>query len=133
MESNMQSVIDTTLKELDWIFERLTETTIVSGFTGKTGTFTFFIFGSPDWVILTSYAGLAPVPPIDLPSVCTQLARLNHDATFAKYSLDGEARIVLSVELPISGVNRASLDSALEAICDCTEELYERFSQYRKE
>ena len=128
----MKNSIDTILNNLNWKYERLNETTIVSGFKGKDSAFTFFIFYADEWIVFLSYANLLPIPKEKISIICEILAKLNSDIPFVKFSIDEKSNIIISIEWPIDLLNGTLVEISLGSLCTNTEILFEKMLDYQE-
>lgn len=128
----MNSNIDIYLNNSNWKFERINDTTIVSGFKGDSATYTLFIFDADEWVYFITYANLLPIPAEQRNELSFILAKLNHDTPFVKFSIDGKSNIVVSVELPNFLINETSVNISLETLCAATEFINDLLPDYHE-
>lgn len=105
------------LRQYGWGFNDFTAESILSGFTGSSSEFTILVSATDEWTVLS----ISPLVPCSLENsrlnLLNYLAQLNFHATLAKFSLDDEDNVVLTVELPSSGLNYDSFVVALESLC----------------
>lgn len=103
-----------------WPFERVAEgnaPTWRSGFRGQVAPFRFYIRLTENWVFFI----IAPfvLPPRDAESAANlhrRLLRLNQDMTLAKFALDSDDDIVLTVEFPSRSLDYDGFKNALDAL-----------------
>jgi len=106
------------LKEAGWPCERINEDTWRSRFKTKKATFPFFVRVDPaGWVVL------AIVPfsrsPEEVPAadaLYQRLLELNHKLLMAKFSIDDDLDVVLSVEYPTGAIDASEFRDALDAL-----------------
>jgi hypothetical protein len=127
----MNKKIDNYLQKLNWKFERINETTIVSGFKGKDAPFTFFIFDSDEWVIFLTYPNLIPIPEEKKGEISIILTKFNFDTPFVKFSMDDKGNVIIAVELHESSINEISVEVALDSLCSNAESLFDQLSDYK--
>lgn len=125
----MEQNIDSYLEKLNWKFERVNETTIVSGFKGEDSTFTFYIFSDQDWIIFSIFPNLKVVTSEKISEITHLLTRMNFDTTLVKFSLDEKANVIISIELPICTLSETVVEIALDAICSKANDLYKHLPE----
>jgi len=126
----MNNDIDNFLNKLNWKFERLNDTMIVSGFTGNTTSFTFYISDADEWIIFLTYANLLPIPEKNRSEIFSILTKLNYETPFVKFSIDGKSNIVVLVELPNKLLTETSVQISLDSLCTYTEIVYDLLPDY---
>ena len=112
-----------------WPVERLGDTTARSSFTSANRTFPFFVH------IDAMFVTLAAVPYARLPASETaanklmdRLLHLNREINLAKFSVDDDGDVVLSVEYPLADLQDSEVCDALQAICFYAERHWEEVS-----
>ena len=111
---------DKTLEEFltrdDWPYERLDTNTWRSGFRGENSNFRFFIRLTENWVFFT----IVPFVPTKRmqsdPKLYKRLLELNREINLAKFALDDDSDVVLTVEMPSEGIGFAEFKDALDAL-----------------
>lgn len=100
-----------------WPIEPLRDNTIRSSFRGDLRTFSFFVHAEGTYLVL------AAVPYIRLPieegpaqRLMDCLLHLNREMMFAKFSVDDDGDVVLSVEYPITDLDESELRDALDVL-----------------
>jgi hypothetical protein len=98
-------------------YERVDETTIGSAFRGQSASFPFFIRLTEDWIFftITPFVGAPPNERALLP-LYRRLLELNRTMNLAKFALDEDLDVLLTVELPTEDVSATELDDALNAL-----------------
>lgn len=88
-----------------------------TGFRGKTSNFTIFVHLTENWIIF-SIAPFVNAPEDDIcrRNLHTHLLRLNFIINMAKFSLDEENDVVLTVELPTEGLDYSGFSDGLNAL-----------------
>jgi hypothetical protein len=124
----MNNDIDNYLNKLNWKFERINESTIVSGFKGNTTSFTLYIYDADEWVILLTYANLLPIPDEKRNEVINAITKLNFETPIVKFSCDDNSNIVVSVELYKNSINENSLEVSLDSLCSSAENLFDQLT-----
>ena len=100
-----------------WPFERVDHNTWRSGFRGNNACFRFYIRLSDHWVFFTIVPFLvAPKSPEAEQGLCRRLLELNRDMNMAKFALDDDQDVVLTVELPVENLVFSEFKDALDAL-----------------
>src|SRR5262249_32435191 len=108
-----------------WRFERIDDNTWGSAFTGKHATLPFFIRLTDDWIFFTITPFVeAPKNERVLLPLYRQLLDLNRTMNMAKFALDEDMDVLLTVELPTEEVAPSELSDALSALCVYADEHY---------
>lgn len=100
-----------------WPFERLDEHTWRSGFRGDISSFRFFVRLTPNWVFLTIVPFIiAPKSEKAALRLYTHLLTLNREINMAKFAIDQDGDVVLTVELGTETFEEGALKHALDAL-----------------
>jgi len=106
------------LNEAGWPCERINEDTWLSRLRGQDATFPFFVRVDPE-----GHVSFAIVPYVRSPEsgevaerLYARLLTLNHALLMAKFSIDDDLDVVLSVEYPTSQIDRSEFRDAVEAL-----------------
>ena len=112
------STIRTMLQEGGWPCDQINEDTYRSHFRGKRASFPFFVRIDP-----AGYVCFAIVPFLKSPDeqersakLYDRLLELNQSLLMAKFSIDDDLDIVLSVEYPFGQLDRSEFDDALDVL-----------------
>lgn len=111
-----------TIRELleagGWPCDRISEDTWRSHFRGRNGSFPFFVRIDP-----AGYVCFAIVPFLKSPEgegasskLYDRLLQLNQTLLMAKFSIDDDLDVVLSVEYPFEQLDRSEFDDALDVL-----------------
>ena len=114
---------DSTVRELlesgGWPCDRINDDTWRSQFKGRSGKFAFFVRVDRK----AGYVTFAIVPFLRSPQdadradqLYARLLELNHSLLMAKFSIDDDLDVVLSVEYPTPHLDRSEFDDALNAL-----------------
>ena len=114
---------DPTVRELlesgGWPCDRINDDTWRSQFRGRSGKFAFFVRVDRT----AGYVTFAIVPFLRSPQdadranqLYARLLELNHSLLMAKFSIDDDLDVVLSVEYPTSHLDRSEFDDALDVL-----------------
>lgn len=97
--------------------EPLGESTFRSRFRGERRAFPFFVH------VDRTYLSLALVPYVRLPAavdgaekLMVRLLELNREINFAKFSVDDDGDVVLSVEYPLADLDESEIRDALDVL-----------------
>jgi len=106
------------LEEGGWPCDQINEDTWRSHFRGKNASFPFFVRIDP-----AGYVCFAIVPFLKTPEdqdssakLYDRLLQLNQSLLMAKFSIDDDLDIVLSVEYPSGELDRSEFDDALDVL-----------------
>lgn len=112
------ATIEELLRAGGWPCDRITNDTWRSHFKGKQGSFPFYVRLDPE-----GYLTLAIVPFLRTPSdeeaaerLYGRLLELNQQVLMAKFSIDDDLDVVLSVEFPSAEMDRSEWDDALDSL-----------------
>ncbi len=117
LQVNVETV-ESLLREGRWDFSRITEDTWRGHFRGRTSTFPFLVRIMP-----SGYLVFAIVPFLASPEDQTaatalydRLLELNQVLLMAKFSIDDDLDVVLSVEYPTSHFDKSEFVDALDVL-----------------
>jgi hypothetical protein len=101
-----------------WPCERADEQTLRSGFKGDKSEFPFYVRLSENWIFFTIVPFVAtPKGERQALSLYRHLLKLNRDMNLAKFALDDDGDVALSVELPTENLDDSEFKDALDALC----------------
>ena len=105
------------LEAQGWPVERLSESTIRSRFRSKDRIFPLFVHLEPLFVTFAviPFARL-PEDPDAAESLMTRLLKLNREINLAKYSVDDDGDIILSVEYRIEHLDPSEIRDAVDVL-----------------
>jgi len=110
-----------------WPCDRITEDTWRSHIRGRTGSFPFFVRTDPD-----GYLTFAIVPFLKSPEdaaraepLYQRLLQLNQSLWMAKFSIDDDLDVLLSVEYPTGELDRSEFDDALDVLSFYADKYYD--------
>ncbi|MEO6954456.1 MAG: YbjN domain-containing protein [Polyangia bacterium] len=105
------------LKGDGWPVERVDRNTWRSGFRGDVNSFRFYVRLTDNWIFFTIVPFVvAPRSSDHARELYRHLLRLNREINLAKFAIDDDDDVVLTVELPIEDAGDASMKDALEAM-----------------
>ncbi len=88
-----------------------------TGFRGDTSNFNIFVHLTENWLYFTITPFVnAPVDPACEATLHRFLLRLNHAINMAKFSLDSDGDVVLTVELPTENLDYSEFADGLNAL-----------------
>ena len=100
-----------------WPFERIDDNTWRSGFRGDVNSFRFFVRLTDNWIFFTIVPFVvAPKNDACALQLYRHLLKLNREINMAKFAIDDDADVVLTVELPTDNLNEGSFKDALDAL-----------------
>ncbi|MDC0748437.1 MULTISPECIES: YbjN domain-containing protein [Polyangium] len=105
------------LEAQGWPVERLSEATLRSRFRSKDRIFPLFVHLEPLFVTFAviPYARL-PEDPDSAEALMTRLLKLNREINLAKYSVDDDGDIILSVEYRIEHLDPSEIRDAVDVL-----------------
>ena len=100
-----------------WPFERVDDHTWRSGFRGDVNSFRFFVRLTENWIFFTIVPFVvAPKNEQATLQLYRHLLRLNREINMAKFAIDDDADVVLTVELPTENLDASEFKDALDAL-----------------
>ena len=112
------TTVETLLRTGGWPCERISDDTFRSHFRGPHASFPFFVRLDPH-----GFLHFAVVPFLRSPQAAEKahtlydrLLSLNHSLLMAKFSIDDDLDVVLSVEYPTSELDQSEFDDALDVL-----------------
>lgn len=100
-----------------WPFERVDDNTWRSGFRGDVNSFRFFVRLTENWIFFTIVPFVvAPKNESCALQLYRHLLRLNREVNMAKFAIDDDADVVLTVELPTENIDESEFKDALDAL-----------------
>ena len=113
-----------------WHFERREIAVFRTGFLGETGQYDIWLRVTDAWV----YFAISPYVPRrgDLAhgeGVLETLLRANHELNLAKFAVDEDGDVLLSVELPLEGFAYSQFADALTALSHYADSYRARFDE----
>jgi hypothetical protein len=106
------------LRGAGWPCDRITPDTWRSHFRGRRGSFPFYVRIDPAGYITFAIVPFlrAPADPAAAERLYERLLVLNQELIMAKFSIDDDLDVVLSVEYPTEELDRSEWDDALDAL-----------------
>ena len=100
-----------------WPFERVDGHTWRSGFRGDVNSFRFFVRLTDNWIFFTIVPFVvAPKNDQCALQLYRHLLRLNREINMAKFAIDDDADVVLTVEMPTENLDESEFKDALDAL-----------------
>jgi hypothetical protein len=118
--------IESYFKEYQWSYERLDDTHFLSGFDSEvTDTFPIFVTLTPSWI----YFAIVPFVKAPQDPECERvlhghLLRLCQEINMAKFSVDPDGDVILTVELPRENLDYSEFSDALGALSYYADQTY---------
>jgi hypothetical protein len=110
-------VVEEYLKRDEWPFERVSEGTWRSGFRGETNSFRFFVRLTESWIFFTILPFVvAPRSERCERNLHRHLLRLNRTINLAKFAVDDDGDVLLTVEFPTESFDYSEFKDALDAL-----------------
>jgi hypothetical protein len=111
------ATVEDYLRKEERPFERIDASTWRSAFHGETKSFRFFIRLTENWIFFTIVPFvLAPKTERGQHSLHRLLLRLNREINMAKFAIDDDEDVVLTVELPTENLDQSEFKDALDAL-----------------
>lgn len=100
-----------------WPIEPLRELTFRTSFRGRLRSFTFFVHVDGTHIILAAvpYVRIPPDPAV-ADRLMDRLLHMNREMNLAKFSVDDDGDVVLSVEWPMAEMDTSELRDALDVL-----------------
>jgi hypothetical protein len=110
--------------------ERIDPATWRSAFHGGPRSFRFFVRLTEDWIFFTiAPFVVAPRSPGAEHRLHRQLLRLNREINLAKFAIDEDADVVLTVELPTENLDPSEFKDAIDALIHYADQHYEEVAR----
>ena len=119
--------IESYFDQYDWTYEQLDETHFLTGFSSEvTDSFAIYITLTPNWV----YFAITPFVEAPQDAQCERrlyghLLRLCQQINMAKFAVDADGDVILTVELPRENLDYSEFSDALGALSHYADESYE--------
>ena len=112
-----------------WRFEKKRHDLYRSGFVGENGQYEIWVRYADPWVYFTINPYVdRPEGREHGPAVLDLLLRANHDLNMAKFAVDSDGDVSLSVELPTEGFGYSQFSDALTALSHYADAYQLRFA-----
>ncbi|HJL20383.1 MAG TPA: YbjN domain-containing protein [Sandaracinaceae bacterium LLY-WYZ-13_1] len=125
------STIRSILEQGGWPCDQISDDTWRSHFRGRSASFPFFVRLDP-----AGYVCFAIVPFVKSPEdkgqskrLYDRLLELNQSLLMAKFSIDDDLDVVLSVEYPSEELDRSEFDDALDVLSYYADRHYDELRQ----
>jgi hypothetical protein len=118
--------IESYFEQYNWQYEQLDETHFLSGFKSEvTDTFPIYVTLTPNWVYFTIVPFIqAPANPECERKLYRHLLRLCQEINLAKFSVDSDGDVILTVELPRENLDYSEFADALGALSYYADDTY---------
>ena len=119
------TVIQEYFQQYGWTFEPQGENDFLTGFRGDVSLYRIRIRLAEDWVYFTiSPFIVAPQDPDCERKLYRHLLKLNHEMNMAKFTVDSDGDVVLTVELPSGSLDYGEFCDALGALAYYADDNY---------
>lgn len=110
-------IIQGYFEQYGWSYEQIDETDFRTGFRGDVSIFRITVRLSGDWV----YFSISPFVVAPQDAECERklhrhLLKLNHEINMAKFTVDEDGDVILTVELPSENLDYSEFSDALGAL-----------------
>jgi hypothetical protein len=123
--------VERLLKRGGWSCDRITKDVLRTHFRGQSARFPMYVRVDP-----SGYLTFAVVPLIKSPeerqraeSLYHRLLQLNQDLMMAKFSIDDDLDVVLSVEYPTAELDQSEFDDALDVLTYYADHYYRHLQE----
>jgi hypothetical protein len=114
---NEAEKVEEYLKDLGWPVTRLGPGTLRSSFRGAAATFPLVVQFEADWVkLMVLPIARMPADPAKAEMLYEKLLRLNGEIMMARFSLDEDGDVLLSVEFPVTDLDASELRDSLDVL-----------------
>jgi len=108
-----------------WSYERTEESGFRTGFRGDVSVFRITVRTTDDWIFFSiSPFVVAPQDPECERKLHRHLLRLNHEINMAKFTIDQDGDVILTVELPVESLDYSEFADALNALAYYADDNY---------
>jgi hypothetical protein len=123
-EVNAQT-IERFFAKYQWSFETISDGVWRTGFKGESGFFTIYMRLTDTWLYMT-ISPFVPAPQLEKARIHTMEAMLNfnREMNLAKFVLDEDEDVTLTVELPISALRYEVFSEGLTALAYYADDIY---------
>jgi len=106
------------LEDGGWPCHKIADDTYKSLFHGQKGSFPFHIRVDPAGFVVFAIVPFvkSPKEPTAAGKLYARLLELNHQLLMAKFSIDDDLDVVLTVEYPTAELDRSEFDDALDVL-----------------
>lgn len=117
--------IDGFFEQYGWTFEKSGDDTWLTGFRGDVSSFRIFVKVTEHWAFFTiAPLVIAPKDPECANRLNWHLLRMNREMNMSKFCLDGDGDVILTVELPVEGLDYSEFSDALGALCHYADDTF---------
>ena len=114
---NEVSKVEECLKSLGWSVTRIGPATLRSSFRGEKSTFPLVVQFEDEWVkLLVLPIARLPADVAKAETLYDLLLRLNGEIMLARFSLDEDGDVLLSVEFPATDLDPSEIRDALDVL-----------------
>ena len=117
--------IEQYFEQYGWTYQRVSDTDFRTVFRGDVSSFVIHIRMASDWV----YFSIAPFVVTPQEAECERklyrhLLKLNHEMNMAKFTVDSDGDVILTVELPSESLDYSEFSDALGALAYYADDNY---------
>jgi hypothetical protein len=117
MSTMTPAIVEELMAKDGWPHERVDEHTWRSGFRGDVNSFRFFVRLTENWIFFTIVPFVvAPKSEAAALGLYRHLLKLNREMNMAKFAIDDDNDVVLTVELPTENLDESEFKDALDAL-----------------
>jgi hypothetical protein len=104
-------------EQYGWSYDQISETDFRTGFRGDVSIFRIVVHIADSWVYFSiSPFVVAPQDPSCERALYKHLLHLNHEINMAKFTIDQDGDVILTVELPNENLDYSEFSGALGAL-----------------
>jgi hypothetical protein len=108
-----------------WTYEQVSETSFRTVFRGDVSSFVIRIHIASDWIYFSiAPFVLAPQEATSQRKLYRRLLKLNHEMNMAKFTVDDDGDVILTVELPTESLDYGEFSDALGALAYYADDNY---------
>jgi hypothetical protein len=113
-----------------WPLENLSETTVRSRFRGKNHVFPLFIHTDELFVIFAVIPYIKGFEELDIAEpLLKRLLQLNREVNMARFSVDGDGDVILSVEYKLQDLDPSEVRDAVDVLSFYAEKHFDELSK----
>lgn len=118
--------IDGYFEQYGWTYSREPgSNSWTTGFRGDVSNFRLFVKLTDNWIYFTIIPFvIGPKDPECANRLHWHMLRLNREINMAKFCLDEDNDVVLTVELPCENLDYSEFSDALGVLCYCADDMY---------
>jgi hypothetical protein len=119
------ALVDAYFQRYKWMYQRTAPGVWQTGWRSNVASFQMFVKLTSRWIYFTVSPFVSgPIDPNRSERLNHYLLRLNRDINMAKFCLDSDRNIVLTVEMPCANLDYEEFADALNTLCHYAEDVY---------